>query len=171
MTSPLKLGRGLNNPDSGGGTLTATLFKVFPSAADQLIAPGAASVLVQNDSIVVDTLGGWNPVTFRFQPPLAGAGWWHVTAQADWTDSGANFSLLGVVVRKNGAAENFAFNFLNSLGGMVLMHEINIAIHLNGTTDFIDMRVNQNNGGATSEPLAGSVASGTYFQGIFLGGP
>jgi len=129
--------------------------------ANQSAGTGADTTITLN-SEAFDTDSAFDTSTYRFTPQTAGKYFLYAQARID---SGTDFNMLTVVIRKNGSEFARGFNY-NDYTNTV---NVSTIIDMNGSSDYIDIFAMQNSGGSLNFAGASTQAnSKTYLMGYKL---
>jgi hypothetical protein len=135
----------------------APAFSAGRTTSNQIVASNVIT-LVDWNLENFDTTNNFDPATDRFTPTTAGK--YHITASAQCPDATASCT---VYVRKNGAIIHAGQSV--PTGGAVGVANLDNLIEMNGTTDYLDVVVNNSGGtNVTGSPVV------TYFSGSLVGG-
>lgn len=163
----------LKAESNGVVTLTKPLVVSSPAATPVLRVaksgtqslPHAGESKITFDTVTTDTAGGWSTVNNRYTPNVAG--WYLVSASVLETIASGSFTDTVVLVKKNGVSA-FAGQEIGDTSGLnVVALTLSVPVFLNGTTDYLEIFVYQQNSGALSATVAVASTS-TYFSAIFL---
>ena len=158
LTTPLPAASG------GTGSTTAPVntpaFYAFLNA-NQSAGTGADTTITLNAE-ALDTDNAFDTSTYRFTPQTAGKYFLYAQARID---SGTDFNMLTVVIRKNGSEFARGFNYNDNTNTV----NVSTIIDLNGSSDYIDIFAMQNSGGSLNFAGASTQAnSKTYLMGYKL---
>jgi hypothetical protein len=139
----LRYSRGdhIHPTDTSRMTATGPVFSCYRSAAQSI--PNAAWTKVQINVVEFDPAGCVDIVNNRIIPNLAG--YYQINGQVMLQGAGAGFGYISLW--KNGAlVKRGSFNIIGAVDGAWL--EVNAVIPFNGSTDYLEVYVFQNSGGA-----------------------
>jgi hypothetical protein len=148
-----------NNGSAVGGANTPSFYAFLN--ANQSAGTGADTTITLNAE-AFDTDNAFDTSTYKFTPQTAGKYFLYAQARID---SGTDFNMLTVVIRKNGSEFARGFNY-NDYTNTV---NVSTIIDMNGSSDYIDMFAMQNSGGSLNFAGASTQAnSKTYLMGYKL---
>jgi microcystin-dependent protein len=132
--------------------------------ATQNIAPSTFTKL-NIDTVSFDIDSEWDSPNKRFQPSTAG--YYVINAVTGWNATASLGMTLILQIRKNGIVVSQWSNLIYYNSGFNQTTAINDIIYLNGSTDYLELYVWQNQ--AVNFPILGT-SSQTYFTAFMSGG-
>lgn len=126
---------------AGGGAVAVDYFQVALATDQSGLALGTGN-RVNFDTVLFDTLGGWDGINFQFLPPIAGKWLLSTTLAFDTSGNGTPQSAFAELLKNNTVAASFLCQGAPTgltAGQKNTYSTSDVILSANGTTDFFNV--------------------------------